>query len=135
MEALHRQNPEHVEFALDLGEALDKRATCRLESRDSARAEQDLQRSMAILDPTFRANPRNLTALRNLADCHRGFGDLAASRSDWKKAGIEYQKSLDLWDRWKEVGTSSVYDQRRRDDAALLVARATKQSLQPSPAR
>jgi len=128
LEALHRENPEHVEFALDLGKALNTRAAHRLGSAEAAGAEQDLARSMGILDPTFRANPRNLTALRYLADCHQGLGDLAASRSDWREAGLEYRNSRDLWDRWKQVGTSSVYDQTRRDRAARLVAGAAKKS-------
>ena len=71
--------------------------------------------------------------LRDLADCHQGFGDLAASRSDWKQAQLEYQKSLDLWDRWKQVGTSSVYDRQRRDAAAGLVARAAKKLSRNPP--
>jgi tetratricopeptide (TPR) repeat protein len=133
--ALHEKDPEHVEFSLDLGEALDKRAAHRLEFAAAVGTGQDLGRSMGILDPTFRANPRNLTALRVLADCHQGLGDLAASRSDWKQAGIEYQKSLDLWDHWKQVGTSSVYDRQRRDAAALLVARAAKKTTGKTPLR
>jgi hypothetical protein len=99
------------------------------------RTEQDLGRSLGILEPLFRENPHSLQALQNLANCHQGLGDLAASRSDWKRAELEYRKSLDLWERWKQVGTSSVYDRQRRDAAALLVASAEKKAFGNPPSR
>lgn len=80
-------------------------------------------------------NPRKLTLLRDLADCYQGFGDLSASRSNWKQAQGWYQKSLDLWERWKQVGISSIYDRQRRDLAARLVAQAAKNSSTNSPSR
>lgn len=100
---------------------------------DGPGAERDLERARRLLEPLQRQSPHNLTILRDLADCHQGFGDLAASRSDWKAAGLEYQKSLDLWESWKQVGTSSVYDRQRRDIAAVLVARAAKKSSEKPP--
>jgi len=103
--------------------------------RDVGGAERDLQRSLGVLEALYRQNPRNLVILRNLADCHQGFGDLAAKRSDWKQAQLEYQKSLDLWERWKQIGASSVYDRRRRDLAGSLVVQAAKKSSRTSPLR
>jgi serine/threonine-protein kinase len=99
-------------------------AAHRLEMGDDAGTERDLRGSLDLLEPLYRANPRKLTRLRDLADCYQVFGDLHASRSDWKSAHAWYQKSLELWDRWKEVGTSSIYDRQRRDAAARLVARS-----------
>ncbi|HET7452145.1 MAG TPA: serine/threonine protein kinase, partial [Thermoanaerobaculia bacterium] len=130
---LWKNDSDHLGFGLAFGDALNTRAKYRLEAGDRAGSEEDLKRSLAALEPIFGANPHNLTALQNLAECHQGLGDLAASRSDWKRAESEYQKSLDLWNQWRNIATTSVYDQKRRDAAALLVARAAKESsLNPS---
>jgi hypothetical protein len=56
-----------------------------------------------------------LMILRDLADCHRTKGDLAMGRLNWVDAQREYQKSLDLWQRWPQIGTSSLYDQQQRE--------------------
>jgi tetratricopeptide (TPR) repeat protein len=132
-EGLHDQSPDRVDFGRRLGEALVALAAHRLETRDAGGAERELQRSLGLLETLNRQYPRNLMILRDLADCHQGFGDLAASRSDWKQAQLEYQESLDLWDRWKQVGTSSVFDRQRRDVAAGLVAKAAKKSSRNPP--
>ena len=68
--------------------------------------------------------PSNLTILRDLADCHRLEGHLAKRHFNWENARREYQKSLDLWQRWLQIGKSSIYDQRQRTLAISLVKSA-----------
>jgi eukaryotic-like serine/threonine-protein kinase len=123
---LRDRSPQYVWIGEEFGAALLKLASCRLGMGDNRGAEQDLGRALGVLEPLYRENPRNLKVLRDLADGHQGLGDLAASRSDWREACVQYQKSLDLWERWKDVGRSSVYDSRRRDIAAGLVVRAAR---------
>jgi serine/threonine-protein kinase len=135
LEGLCEQSPENIEFRRDLAEALDDLAAQRLEENDDDGAERALQRSLGLLEPIYRENPRDLFALRDLAGCYEGFGDLAASRSDWRQARLQYQKSLDLWEHWKEVGVSSVYDRQRRDLAARLVERAARKTSRNPPSR
>jgi serine/threonine-protein kinase len=67
-----------------------------------------------------------LTRLRDLADCYQVFGDLHASRSDWKQAHAWYEKSLELRKGWKQLGSSSIYDRERHDLAERRVANAAK---------
>ncbi len=135
LDGLAKLDPGRVAFQQLLGVALHTLAAHRLRIGDSDGADRDLQRSLEFLEPLYQENPRKLTLLRDIADCYQGFGDLSASRSDWKQAWIWYQKSLDLWERWKQVGTSSVYDRKRRDLAARLVAQASQKSSRNSPSR
>uniref|UniRef100_Q021H2 Serine/threonine protein kinase with TPR repeats n=1 Tax=Solibacter usitatus (strain Ellin6076) TaxID=234267 RepID=Q021H2_SOLUE len=128
MERLARQNPEDPKFAQYLGLTLHARAAQRIELNDRDAAAGDLERSLSFLEPLYRDNPRQLTRLRDLADCYEVFGDLSASRSEWKAAEAWYQKSLRLWDRWKESGTSSIYDRAHYDLAARLVAGAARKA-------
>ncbi len=129
---LAKRSPNDVGFRQLLGVALHTLAVHRLATGDAAGAERDLHRSLELLEPLYRENPRKLTLLRDLADCYQGFGDLSARRSNWKQAQVWYQKSLDLWERWKQVGASSVYDRQRRDHAASLVVQASKNSSKNS---
>jgi len=129
LEVLAAREPADARFPEDLGLALHTLADHRLRTGDTAGAERDLQRSLGLLEPLYQANPRNLKLLRDLADCYQGFGDLSASRSNWEQARGWYQKSLDLWGRWKDVGTSSIYDRQRQDLAARLVAQAAKKNV------
>ena len=46
--------------------------------------------------------------------------------ADWKAAQASYEKSLALWDGWKQLGSSSIYDRERRGSAARLVAYAAR---------
>jgi eukaryotic-like serine/threonine-protein kinase len=121
LEGLSSRDPVEVSAHELLALALQKRAASQLRDGSTSGAEQDLRRSENMLTKLSSANPNNLTVLRDLADCYRAKGDLAKSRSDWKKAQREYQKSLDLWQRWLQIGKSSVYDQRQRALATSLV--------------
>ena len=113
LEALANRDPADARFPEDLGLALRALADHRLEIGDTAGAERDLQRSLALLEPLYQANPRNLSLLRDLADCYQGLGDLSASRSNWKQAQGWYR--LDL--------------------AARLVAEAAKKTSKKSSPR
>ncbi len=125
---LAKGHPDNVGFRQFLGVALHTLAAHRLEMGDAAGAERDLQRSLGLLEPLYREKPRNLTLLRDLADCYQGFGDLSARPSNWNQAQVWYQKSLDLWKSWSQLAPSSVYDRKQRDLAARLVAQAAKNS-------
>jgi tetratricopeptide (TPR) repeat protein len=133
LQRLAQQNPDDVRVPEYLGLALHTLAAHRLEMGDPAGAERELERSLGLLEPLYQANPRKLTRLRDLADCYQVFGDLHASRSEWKVAHAWYQKSLELWERWKQVGVSSIYDQQRRALTARLVAQAARKFPGDSP--
>ena len=97
-------------------------------------AERDLERSLGLLEPLV---PGESAAVDPPARSRRllpGFGDLHASRSEWKPAQAWYQKSLELWDRWKQLGASSIYDRERRDLANRRVAEAAG-NIKRSPVR
>jgi eukaryotic-like serine/threonine-protein kinase len=112
-----------------LGVALHTRASHRLEMSDARNAERDLTRSRQLLESAYQENPNNLELLRDLGNCYQGFGDLSAHNADWAQAKTYYQKSLNLWEKWTQIGTSTTYDHQRRDFAAKLVARAEKHTL------
>jgi len=109
-----------------LGVALHTRAHYLLQEGNGDDTEKDLQQSQEILSRLYQENPNNLMLLRDLADCYRGTGDLAAQRSDWGEAQLEYQKSLRLWEHWTDIGKSTAYDQQRRQQASTLERNATK---------
>jgi len=109
-----------------LGVGLRTRASHLLQTGDASGAEHDLQQSQETLANLYRENPNNLMFLRDLADCYRGMGDLAARRSDWEGAKLQYQKSLQLWDHWTTIGKSTVYDQQQRQLADTRVRNVTK---------
>jgi tetratricopeptide (TPR) repeat protein len=132
-EALAKREPGNTGFTADLSVALRTRADHRLEMGEGAGVERDLRRSLGLLETVYQANPRSLRLLRALAECYQGLGDLSASRSHWKQAHDWYQKNLELWERWKQVGVSSLYDRQYRDLAARLVAQAAKNSSRPLP--
>jgi tetratricopeptide (TPR) repeat protein len=109
--------------------ALQRRASQLAQLGNTSAADQDLQRSEDILVNLYKENPNNLTILRDLADCYSEKGNLAAHRSHWQDATMQYQKSLDLWQRWLQIGKSSAYDQRQRTTAAGLVRDAESHLL------
>jgi tetratricopeptide (TPR) repeat protein len=118
-----------------LGLALQRRASQLAQLGNAAAADQDLQRATDILVKLYTDHPNNLTILRDLADCYREKGNLAAHRSSWQDATGEYQKSLALWQRWLQIGKSSSYDQRQRELAASLVRHATRHLANTSARR
>ena len=126
LEGLSRRDPEEISAHQLLAIALQKRAAFQLGGGDSTDAERDLRRSEDMLTKLSNDHPGNLTILRDLADCHRAKGDLAARSSQWKDAQHEYQQSLGLWQRWLQIGKSSIYDQTRRAVAASLVKNADR---------
>ena len=109
-----------------LGVALQRRASQSAQLGNTAAADQDVQRATGILEKLHTDHPTNLTILRDLADCYREKGNLAARRSNWREARTEYEKNLTLWQRWLQIGKTSTYDQRRREIAAGLVISANK---------
>jgi len=104
-----------------LGRALHRRAAYAVRVGNQAQAAKDLQKSEQTLRPLFQQNPRNLRVLNDLADCYREQGNLAVSRRNWHEAAVAYRKSLELWDRWRVIGTSTIYDQRQRRLVASLL--------------
>jgi serine/threonine protein kinase/tetratricopeptide (TPR) repeat protein len=113
-----------------LGIALYSRAHQLILDGDLQGAEHDLQQSEQVLATLRQENPKTLLFLRDLADCYKEQGQLAARRSDWQTAKLRYERSADLWSHWTEIGSSSVYDQRRLQQAFSLVRRA-EQHLHP----
>jgi serine/threonine-protein kinase len=109
-----------------LGVALYTRARQLLFLGDAAGAEIDLQQSEQVLSDLHKEFPNTLLFFRDLADCYQATGDLAAHRSDWGEAQLEYQKSLRLWEHWTDIGKSTAYDQQRRQQASTLERNATK---------
>jgi eukaryotic-like serine/threonine-protein kinase len=125
LESLTNRDPAEVSAHQLLGLALQRRAACLVETHTTVAAEQDLSRSEDILAKLYIDNPNNLTVLRDLADCYRAKGNFAAVRFRWHDATRDYQQSLDLWQRWSQIGKSSIYDQRERELATTLVRKAT----------
>ena len=126
LENVVEQHADEVRCREFLGVALYTRGGHRLRAGNRTAAEQDLEHSRTILEPLYRENSRKLTRLRNLAECYQAYGDLHAARSEWQPAQEWYRRSLELWDRWKQVGVSSIYDQQRRALTARLVAQAAR---------
>jgi tetratricopeptide (TPR) repeat protein len=124
LETLHNRDSANIAAPQLLAVALHKRASALFRVRDARRAEQDLRRSEKLLAALYLQNPNNLMILRDLADCYRARGNLAAHHSHWQDATRNYQKNLDLWQRWLQIGKSSTYDQRQRTIAAGLVRKA-----------
>jgi serine/threonine protein kinase len=118
LESLSHRDAVEISAHQLLALALQSRASQLAQLGSTGAAEQDLKRSEDILIKLYKDNPNNLTILRDLAECHRVKGELAAHRSSWQDAKGEYQKSLELWQRWPQIGKSSVYDQRQRALAA-----------------
>ena len=126
LESLSNGDSEEFSSRQLLAVALRARASYLLQVGDAPSAEPELRRSQQILVTLYQQNPNNLALLRDLADCYREMGELAAYRSKWKEAKGEYQKSLELWQHWTQIGKSSVYDQRQRQLVASLVRLAAK---------
>jgi len=126
LEGLSKRDPAEISAHQLLGVALQRRAAYLLETGDIRAAERDLSRSEETLASLYKDNPNNLRILRDLADCYRGKGNLAAHRSRWQDATREYQQSLNLWQRWSQIGKSSAYDQREREIALNLVSASVR---------
>jgi tetratricopeptide (TPR) repeat protein len=129
LEGLSQRDSVEISAHQLLALALQRRASQLAQLGNTSAADQDLQRSEDILVKLYKENPNNLTILRDLADYHREKGNLAAHRSHWQDATMQYQKSLDLWQRWLQIGKSSAYDQRQRTTAAGLVRDAESHLL------
>jgi eukaryotic-like serine/threonine-protein kinase len=123
-QTLTNQQPAELSFRQLLGLALQRRASLLLTTADFGEAADDLHQSEEILTALYQENPNNLMVLRDLADCYRVKGNLAARRSNWQAAKVAYEKSLAVWNGWTKVGKSSVYDQRQRGVAVSLVRKA-----------
>jgi len=109
-----------------LGVALYTQARQLLFLGDAAGAEKDLQQSEQVLSDLHKEFPNTLLFFRDLADCYQAKGDLAAHRSDWQIAKLQYEKSANLWEHWTDVGQSTSYDQQRRQQACTAVRNASK---------
>jgi hypothetical protein len=110
----------------DDGVVLYTRARQLLFVGDTAGAEKDLQQSEHVLSDLHKENPNTLLFFRDLADSYKTMGDLAAHRSDWPTAKLQYEKSANLWEHWTDIGRSTIYDQQHRQQSASLVLEATR---------
>lgn len=126
LQKLVREHADDARLPEYLGLALRTRGERFLRIGKRQAAAEDLDASRSILERLYAENPRKLVRLRDLAECYEAFGDLYASRLEWKTAHAWYQSSFEPWDRWKDLGVSSVYNQQRRDLAASRVARAAR---------
>jgi tetratricopeptide (TPR) repeat protein len=131
LEGLGEQDFAEVSAHQLLGVALQRRATCLMEMRNTVAAEQDISQSEAMLTKLYKDNSNNLKVLRDLADCYRAKGNLAARRSRSQDATRAYQQSLDLWQRWLQIGKTSVFDQRQRELALHLVRNSVQHKGKP----
>jgi serine/threonine protein kinase len=109
-----------------LGVALYTRARQLLFLGDAAGAENDLQQSEQVLSDLHKEFPNTLLFFRDLADCYQTKGDLAAHRSDWPIAKLQFEKSASLWEHWTDIGKSTTYDQQHRQQSATMVLDATR---------
>src|SRR5260370_12613887 len=131
-QGLAAQDAADISAHRSLGTALNRRASHLIETGDAEAAETDLQRSEEVLATLYQNDPNNLMILRDLADCYRVKGDLAAHLSKSQDAKLAYQKSLDLWNSWTKIGKSSVYAQRQRAIAISLVSKACQHAQKTS---
>lgn len=115
---LINRDSEDLSFRDLLGIVLSETGSQLMQVGALTAASLNLEQSEQILAKIYNENPNNLMILHDLADCIKTSGDLAAGRSNWVDASREYQKSLDLWQHWIQIGKSSVYDQRQRALAA-----------------
>ncbi|TAM79096.1 MAG: serine/threonine protein kinase [Acidobacteria bacterium] len=122
LEGLHRQTPPDTQFAQHLGVALNALAAQQLEVGDAEESQRRLQSSQTLLELLYQKNPHSLAILRDLADCYEGRGNLSAARLNWAQARVWYEKSLELWEHWKQMGVSSGYDRKRCRHAIHLLA-------------
>jgi serine/threonine protein kinase len=121
LEGLVTRDPAEISAHQLLGAALQGRAAYLVKTGRIASAEKDLARSEELLASLYRENSNNLSVLRDLANCYRAKGNLAAQLSQWQDARHEYQRSFDLWQHWLQIGKSSAYDRRQRELAASLL--------------
>lgn len=121
LEDLGRRDSSELFYRDQLGRALSQRAMLEIRVGNPAGAAQDLQRAKQILDDLLQQSPRNLQVLQHVAECYREMGSLATYRHNWPEATTNYQKSIELWDRWPKIGTSTTYDQGQRGIVARLL--------------
>jgi tetratricopeptide (TPR) repeat protein len=126
LQTLQKGDPEDLSIPQLMGVAFCRRASTFSRRGKLQKAQQDLQRSKQILVSLFQQHPNNLMILRDLADCYRARGNLAAQQANWPQALREYQKSLDLWEKWLQIGKTSAFDQEQRHLAASLVHNAAQ---------
>src|SRR5689334_22929557 len=94
-----------------------------LSRRDRNGAREQYETALALAEKAVAARPEPMQLRRELADCYERLGGFHGTAREWKQARDWYAKSLDLWNNWTHWGVSSVYDQRRRSQAARAVAR------------
>jgi tetratricopeptide (TPR) repeat protein len=116
-----------VTMYLELGDVL-------LESGDTWTAQQRYEEALAVLRTLATPNPNRMIWQRALADCYERMGKLHATlgRSakaptaqriqHWQEALSWYQKSQDVWERWHQMAASSVFNERRSNQASQSIA-------------
>jgi tetratricopeptide (TPR) repeat protein len=116
------------QFQEELGVMLCALGAERGRVGDRVAAAAELHRALAILSSLWQGNPRKLSLVRDLADCHEKLGNLAAAKSDWNEARAWYAKSKELWNTWPGIGTASVYDLTQNRRVTILLEQTTRRA-------
>jgi predicted negative regulator of RcsB-dependent stress response len=86
-EALEMQRSAHQDNTLDFAGSLSTAGDIALASKNNAKARENYEAAMKILDPLVGANEsQKSTRLMMLAIVHRGLGQIAQSEGDAKEA-------------------------------------------------
>jgi tetratricopeptide (TPR) repeat protein len=104
-----------------------------LAQRDRNGAREQYETALALAEKAVAARPEPMQLRRELADCYERLAQFQAGAREWKQGRDWYAKSLNVWDNWTQWGVSSVYDQRRRDEAVRAVARYGRLLSENSP--
>ena len=114
-----------VRYPEYLGLALHTLAAHSSKWRILLGAGRDLERSLSLLEPLYRANPRQLTRLRDLADCYQVFGDLPPAT----RIGSRRTPGTKEFGTLEQAGSSWVaqaFTIERHDFVERLVAKAAR---------
>jgi non-specific serine/threonine protein kinase/serine/threonine-protein kinase len=134
VEGLLAKDPKNVTHLMTLRGNYLRMADLLLTTGDVNGVLEDAGKELAIDDQILAINPASADARRNQALAHAQLGKaymllasntrttLMKQRQNWRAAGSEYQKSLDIWQDIKNQGTLSVADAGKPDELAKEVA-------------
>jgi eukaryotic-like serine/threonine-protein kinase len=79
------------------------------------------QAALDLAKKRIEVRPQDMQARRELADTYERLGHLYELSRQWAVASEWHRKSLGVWRTWTEYGISSVYNERREEQAAAAV--------------